>query len=183
MKYKSINQKKKRSLAYQNFTAFVMSGLILCLFLLSACTSTNIGNADNSKNQAIATPTVDTTLKNQADAQAQTFQQWISLMQQYGGDSTSFQQQYVTDQQALNNAHTDAEYQTALAVLNKHVEAIQLPAMKTEAQNLQQQLQQQVTTWGQTHKYYNSYDNTTYSLGYEYGANGIGGPGYDYKYR
>src|SRR5258708_35562067 len=175
MKYKSINQKKKRSLAYQNFTAFVMSGLILCLFLLSACTSTNIGNEDNSKNQAIATPTVDTTLKNQADAQAQTFQQWISLMQQYGGDSTSFQQQYVTDQQALNNAHTDTEYKTALAILNKHVEAIQLPAMKTEAQNLQQQLQQQVTTWGQTHKYYNSYNNTTYPLEYEYGANGIGG--------
>jgi lipoprotein-anchoring transpeptidase ErfK/SrfK len=175
MKYISINQKKKRSLAYQNFTAFIMSGLVLCLFLLSACTSTNVGNADNSKNQAIPTPTVDPTLKNQGDAQAQTFQQWISLMQQYGGNSTSFQQQYVADQQALNNAHTDAEYKTALAVLNKHVEAIQLPAMKTEAQNLQQQLQQQVTTWGQTHKYYNSYNNTTYPLGYEYGANGIGG--------
>jgi lipoprotein-anchoring transpeptidase ErfK/SrfK len=114
-------------------------------------------------------------LKNQGDAQLQTFQQWISLIQQYGGASTSYQQQYTADQQALKNAHTNAEYKTALVVLNGHVEAIKLPAMKTEAQNLQQQLKQQVTAWGQKHQYYDNYNNTSYPLGYEYAANGIGG--------
>src|SRR5207253_281693 len=59
--------------------------------------------------------------------------------------------------------------------LNKHVEAIKIPAIKTESQNLQQQLAQQVAAWGQKHKYHDDYNNTNYPLGYEYGPKGIGG--------
>ena len=62
----------------------------------------------------------------------------------------------------------------ALATLQSHVKAIQIPAMKTESQSLQHQLQQEVSNWGQSHLYHDTYDNTTYHLGFEYGATGIG---------
>ena len=40
--------------------------------------------------------------------------------------------------------------------------------------HLQQQLQQEVASWGQKHTYSDEYDHTTYQLGFEYGPNGIG---------
>ncbi len=133
------------------------------------------GNAAISSSIATSTPTIDPTYKNQGELQLQAFQQWISLMQQYGGNTTTFQQQYIADQQALNNARTLDAYKAALAKLNVHVAAIKIPAMKTESQNLQSQLQQEVASWGQQHQYHDDYNNTNYPLGFEYGPNGIGG--------
>jgi lipoprotein-anchoring transpeptidase ErfK/SrfK len=121
------------------------------------------------------TPTIDTTLSNQAATQLKAFQKWIAQMKQYGGDTTTYQQQYDADQQALQAAKTDAAYKTALATLNGHVTAIQLPTLKTESASLQQQLNQEVASWGQQHKYHDPSNNTNYSLGYEYGMNGMGG--------
>ncbi|GAC1389053.1 MAG: hypothetical protein NVS4B11_06580 [Ktedonobacteraceae bacterium] len=107
--------------------------------------------------------------------QLKAFQQWLTLMKQYSGDTTSYQQQYDTDKQALQMAKTDTAYKVALTTLNSHVSAIQLPAMKAESSHLQQQLKQEVVAWGQQHTYHNAFDNTNYPLGYEYGPNGIGG--------
>ncbi len=95
-------------------------------------------------------------------------------MEKYNGNTATYQQQYSNDQQALQNAKTSTAYQAALASLNKHVAAIQIPAMKAESQSLQQQLQQQVTSWGKNHTYQDSYNNTTYPMGFEYGSTGIG---------
>jgi hypothetical protein len=122
----------------------------------------------------LPTPTIDPTLQSQGDAQLQTYQQWISLMQKYNGNTATYQQQYTSDQQALQNAKTSSAYKTALATLNTDVAAIQIPAMKAESQSLQQQLQQQVTSWGQNHQYHDSFDNNTYHMGFEYGPTGIG---------
>ncbi len=162
-------QYKPHKQGIQQFLPVLISGLVACLLLLSAC------NSSNSTSSSAALPTIDVTLKNQAEMQLQTFQQWVSLMKQYSGNTTTYQQQYNADQQALQNATTNAAYNTALTALNAHVNAIQLPAMKAESQNLQQQLKQQVTGWGQNHTYHDTYDNTTYSLDYEYSDNGIGG--------
>jgi lipoprotein-anchoring transpeptidase ErfK/SrfK len=107
--------------------------------------------------------------------QLQAFQQWIALMKQYGGNIDSYQQQFDADQQALNDAATQADYQKALTTLNAHVATIEIPAMKNEAQNLQTKLSQEAASWGQQHTYYNAYNNTTYPLGFEYGPDGIGG--------
>jgi L,D-transpeptidase catalytic domain len=172
----SMKHQQKHKKHYR-LSALFISGLALGLLLLSACSPSNNGAGASATPTStfLPTPTVDASLQNQGDMQLQTFQQWITLLQQYGGDTTSYQQQYTTDQQALQNAKTDAVYKTTLTTLNTHVEAIKLPAMKVEAQHLLQQLQQQTTSWGQTHRYRDTYNNTSYPLGYEYGVNGMGG--------
>ncbi|MFL5628521.1 MAG: L,D-transpeptidase [Ktedonobacteraceae bacterium] len=176
MKYKHradihISQHRLSTLAF--------SCLVLCVLLLSACSSTgaNVNNPGSSSTpQAQSTaPAIAATLRNEGAMQLQTFQQWITLMQKYKGDVTQYQQKYSNDQQALQNAKTEAEYKSALTTLNAHVQAIQIPTLKAESSSLQKQLQQQVAAWGQKHQYHDSFDNNTYPLGYEYGPNGIGG--------
>lgn len=152
----------------------LLSLVILCLVLLSAC-STNTGKTVSNTSTPTPIPTSDPTLKKQGEMQLHAFQQWIALMQQYNGDTTTFQQQYSSDLQALNNAKTATAYAAALAKLNSHVEAIKIPAMKAESQSLQYLLQQEVASWGQQHQYHDSFNNTNYPLGFEYGATGVGG--------
>jgi hypothetical protein len=160
---------------HHTIPALLLSALILCLLLLSACSGSSASGANaTSTPTALPTPAIDPTLQNQGDTQLQTFQQWISLMQKYNGNTATYQQQYTSDQQALRDAKTSTAYQTSLASLNKHVAAIQIPALKAESQSLQQQLQQQVNSWGKNHTYHDSYNNTTYPMGFEYGSTGIG---------
>src|SRR5712692_4934171 len=97
---------------YQRYVALLFSILMACLLLFSACGSTRTVPSSGPTTQNA--PAIDSSLKNQGDMQLQTFQQWIALMQQYGGNITSFQQQYTADQQALAHAKTDAAYKTAL---------------------------------------------------------------------
>jgi L,D-transpeptidase catalytic domain len=149
--------------------------LLICIVLLSACSSTSTGGTSAASTPtALPSPTVDPTLQNQGDTQLQTFQQWIALMHKYNGNTSTFDQQYTSDQQALGSAKTSASYKTTLATLHTHVAAIQIPAMKVESQSLQQQLQQEVTSWGKTHQYHDTFNNTTYQMGFEYGSTGIG---------
>lgn len=154
------------------------SVLLLLLVILSACSTSAISNTSGSGSTptAIVTPTVSPTLQRQGDAQLQSFQQWIALMQQYQGDVTTYRQQYSSDQQALHAARNDTAYQKALHTLDAQVAAIQIPALKTESNTLFQQLQQDAAKFGSQHPYRDSYDNTTYPLGYEYGSNGATGP-------
>lgn len=170
-------QKQQKYGTRKHLVVFTLIGLTLSLLLLSACGSLNNATTGTKANTSaiIAVPTVDAALKSQGDSQLQTLQQWIALLQQYGGNVSSYQQQYDTDQQALRGATTNTTYKTALATLKNQVAAIQLPTMKAQSQKLAQQLNQQVQDWGNTHKHFNAYDNTNYALGYEYGSNGIGG--------
>ena len=157
-----------------------LSALLLCIFFLSACngitSQTSTTSGANGEPTALPTPKIDHTLQNEGNAQLQAFQQWITLMQQYKGDITTYQQQYTSDQQALRSASGNTAYKTALNTLNAHVAAIQLPAMKAESTFLFQQLQQDAATFGKAHTYHDSYNNTTYPLGYQYGPNGATGP-------
>ena len=164
---------QKKKFSQHSMAVPLLSILALCILLLSACGT--LTAAKESTVSPTPTPAIDSTLKNQGDTQLQAFQQWITLMQQYNGDVTTFQKEYTSDQQALASARTNAPYQAALKVLNAHVESIKIPAMKAESQNLAYQLQQEVTSWGQQHQYYDSFNNVNYPLGFEYGPNGIGG--------
>jgi lipoprotein-anchoring transpeptidase ErfK/SrfK len=144
--------------------------------LLSACSAPVSTPAIGSSPRGITpTPTIDLTLQNEGKAELETFHQWILLMQQNNGDVGLYQQQYTSDQQALARAKTTAAYAAALHTLQGHVQALELPAMKQESQNLLKQLLQQEQTWGSQHPYHDSYNNTTYPQGYEYGPNGVGG--------
>ena len=161
---------------YRRFLLPLASVLFACLVLLSACGSNLPGQtatAGTGSPTAVSSPTVAPVLQKQGAAELQSFQQWITLMQQYGGNVSTYQQQYRDDQQALNSATSDAAYQVVLKRLQDHVGAIKLPAMKTEAISLQQQLQQGAAQWSQQHTYYDAYNQTTYNLGYEYGLSGV----------
>ena len=82
----------------------LLSILTLCLIILSSC-GNNSGNTSPGTSTTIPAPAIDLTTKNQGDTQLLAFQQWITLLQHYNGDTTIYQQQYNTDQQALNNAN------------------------------------------------------------------------------
>ena len=168
----------KNSLSGSSLRYLAASVFLLLLVILSACSAPAISNTPDSGSTptVIATPTVSAALQKQGEAQLQTYQQWIALMQQYQGDVTTYQQQYNSDQQALHAARNDAAYQKALHTLDTHVAAIQLPALKTESTSLFQQLQQDAASFGKQHTFYDSYNNTTYPLGYQYGPNGATGP-------
>ena len=175
MKYRHLQFK---TIYQYHIPAVLLSALVLCLVLLSACGSlSNGGNRQSvsSTPTALPTPAVDPTLQNQGTTELQTFQQWITLMQKYNGNTATFQQQYTNDHEALQNAKTSTAYNAALSTLKNHVQAIQIPAMKTEGQSLQQQLQQGVASFGQKHQFHDAYDNNTYPLGFEYGSSGMGG--------
>jgi hypothetical protein len=123
------------------------------------------------------TPAINETLKGQGTAQLQTFQQWIHLLQQYGGDTKPYQQQYTTDKQTLQKASTATQYTTALQTTDTHVNTLKLVASKAEAQSQYDQLNTQVIAYGQQHLYHNAYDNTNYPMGFEYNSQtGILGP-------
>ena len=173
-----IKQKQAKKHNSHGTVTMAISLFVLCLLTLSACSIPGSGNAAASKPASptvIPTSTIDTTLSKQGNTQLQTFQQWITLMKQYDGDTTVYQQQYDTDQHTLQQAKTDTAYKAALTMLKSHVAAIQLPTLKAESVHLQQQLQQEVADWGKQHIYHNAYDNKNYPLGYEYGPNGMGG--------
>src|SRR6266705_5986634 len=170
----NIHQNQHKRGPSHHMPTLLLSIVTLCLILLSSCGNIS-GNTSSSISTVVPAPTIDLTTKNQVDTQLLAFQQWITLIQHYNGDTTIYQQQYNTDQQALNNAKTEAAYKSALAKLNAQVDAIKIPALKTEIKSLQSQLQQGQTSWGQQHQYHDDYNNTNYPLGYEYGSNGIGG--------
>jgi lipoprotein-anchoring transpeptidase ErfK/SrfK len=148
--------------------------VVLLAVLLTAC-SGSINNISSNTPTPLPTPTINPTLQKQGAIELQTYQQWIALVQQYNGNVSSYQQQYAADQQALQNARDDTAYKAALAKLQAQVAAIKVPAMKIEANALLQQLEQGAATFGQSHTYTDTYNNTVYHLGYEYGTNGVAG--------
>ncbi|TMC16825.1 MAG: hypothetical protein E6J33_08900, partial [Chloroflexi bacterium] len=121
MKYRHL---QFRTIYQYHIPAVLLSALVLCVVLLSACGSlSNGGNRQSvsSTPTALPTPAVDPTLQNQGTTELQTFQQWITLMQKYNGNTATFQQQYTNDQEALQNAKTSTAYNAALSTLKNQV--------------------------------------------------------------
>jgi hypothetical protein len=176
-----IRKTQKKSL-WQRRALSALACLIIGALLLSACNGISSGNTPGTPSSSTGTATTSTSslsqsLQSQGSTELQAFQQWIALVQQNGGDITTYQQQYNTDQQALTDASTDAAYTTALTTLQGQVLAIKIPALKQEVTFLQKQLQQDVSDWGSKHTYQDSYNGKTYTQDYEYDDNtGIGGP-------
>lgn len=166
--FKSMQKSRNQRLATY------LSGLLLaCTLLLNACSAPTLpgskaASSPTSTPVLVPSPTVTAVLQQQGTMQLQSFQQWIALMQEYGGKADKYQQQYTSDQQALTVATTDTNYQSALTTLNGHVKAIKLPALKAEAISLENKLSSGANSWANKHTYYDSYDGVTYNLGYEY---------------
>src|SRR5258708_4933582 len=62
-----------------------LSGLLLCIFLLSACSGATTQSTTTTTASNRLVPAVDLTLQNEGNVQLQAYQQWIALMQQYKG--------------------------------------------------------------------------------------------------
>ncbi len=154
----------------QTFLLTVLS--LSCLLWLNAC-------KDYQPHQVVHphTPvaTLDPRLLNAGLAATSTFQIWISTLHTYHSDTSQYQQEYHSDQQALTSSHTNLAYQSALHTLNQHIASIKLPTLQGEARQLSLQLAQKVNAWEQQHPFYDAYNHQTYHLGYEYGPDGAGG--------
>ena len=167
---KRIDQNNRHArMACQPHMLLLWGLLPVCLLLLSACNALNPASAQGVPSPAAThAPTVSAALQQQGNMQLQAFQQWISLMQRYGGKVDTYQQQYNRDMQSLKSANSDKAYQAALNTLKEQTAAIQLPALQTQTQSLQQKLSQEASAWNNQHTYYDSYNGQTYHLGYEY---------------
>jgi lipoprotein-anchoring transpeptidase ErfK/SrfK len=98
----------------------------------------------------------------------------IAQMKQYGQNPASFQQRLDTDRTALNKARSINDFLKVSAQIDADTSAIQLPLMQAEANYLLKQFHQEVTNWGKTHQYHDSFDNNSYNLDYEYDEQGTG---------
>lgn len=152
-------------------------GLVLGMLLLNACSADLSGtHAHSASLERSSSATLSTAVRDEGVAALATFQQWMMLMQQSGGNIASYQREYTQDQQALAHASIGVVYTSVLHTLQAQTRALALPAMRQECIYLQQELQQQVNAWGAQHTFHDSYDNATYRQGYEYDdVSGIGG--------
>jgi hypothetical protein len=173
--------KKLPELTKRNLRQQLIACLIIGVFvglLLSACNAKpSASTKQGGTATPVPTPTISETMVNEGNTQLQTFQQWITLMQQYKGDVKNYQKQYNDDQQALNNSHTDKEYNAVLTNLANHISAIEVPALKAEAISLRQTLADKVSAWQSQHTYHDDYNGQDYPYGYEYTDGGA--VGYD----
>lgn len=147
--------------------------LVCCVLILSSCNGLNQRQkarpgTSTASHSAASAANVSMLLKTQGLMQLETFQQWIDLLKLYRGDTSVYQQELTRDQQALEKARTDNAYLAVMQTLKQQVGSIRVPALKSEATDLEQRLAQQTSAWGQAHTYHDSYNNRTYQLGYEY---------------
>lgn len=98
----------------------------------------------------------------------------VNLLKHYGVDATTFQQRLAADRQGLSAAKTINDYLKVSAQIDSDTNAIQFPLTKGQAQYLLKKFHAEVTSWGRSHQYYDSYDGNSYNLDYEYDEQGIG---------
>lgn len=127
---------------------------------------------NSQMNETTTTSTVAIPFVGQAKLNK--FKQDIQLIKQYGGDSSTFEQRLAADQQGLDSAKTLGDFLHISSQIDTDIASIQVPLTKAQAYSLLQQFHQEVTNWGQTNQYHDSYDNQNYVLDYEYGPDGIG---------
>lgn len=99
----------------------------------------------------------------------------IQKIKQYDGvDISKYQQTLQNDQQAFNQANTVSDFLHVSARIDNDIASIQLPLAQAEATYQLQQFHHEVTAWGQTHQYHDTYNGQSYPLDYEYDEQGIG---------
>ena len=120
-----------------------------------------------------------TTLSTQAipyvgAAKLKQFSADIKQMKQYNMDVTAFQKSLDADQTALDQARTISDFLKVAAQIDTDLNSVQFPMLKGHVNYLLKQFHQEVTNWGNTHQYHDAFNNTNYSLDYEYDQQGIG---------
>lgn len=98
----------------------------------------------------------------------------IDQMGLYGLDTGKYQAQLNADTVALHSARTLSDYLNVSALINTHLNAIQISLIRGKANYLLKQFHQEVAGWSSTHQYHDAYDGQSYELAYEYDQQGIG---------
>ncbi|HZU66023.1 MAG TPA: L,D-transpeptidase [Ktedonobacteraceae bacterium] len=98
----------------------------------------------------------------------------INLLKQYGQNYSTFQQHYNADKAALANAKSITDYLKFSSQIDSDLASIQMPLIEGQASYLLSQFHKEVTSWGNSHQYHDSYDGGSYNLDYEYDEQGIG---------
>jgi lipoprotein-anchoring transpeptidase ErfK/SrfK len=106
--------------------------------------------------------------------QIQQLRNQINEMQRYGLDTTSYQQHLANDEATFKKARSLSDYVQFSTQIEQDSSSVRIPLLQGKARYLVQQFHQEVSHWGDTHHYLDPYNNISYRLGYEYGAQGIG---------
>jgi lipoprotein-anchoring transpeptidase ErfK/SrfK len=96
------------------------------------------------------------------------FSSEIATLKQYGQDISAFQKRLNADKAALDQARTINDFLKVSSQIDNDVTSIQLPLVQGQANYLLKQFHQEVTNWGNTHQYHDSYNGMSYPLDYEY---------------
>jgi hypothetical protein len=98
----------------------------------------------------------------------------INQLKTWGVNTAAYQPRLTADQQALANAKNINDFLKVSAQIDRDMASIQFPLVQGQANYLLKQFHQEVTKWGNTHQYHDSYDGGVYNLDYEYDIQGIG---------
>ncbi|HJT57781.1 MAG TPA: L,D-transpeptidase [Ktedonobacteraceae bacterium] len=98
----------------------------------------------------------------------------INLLKQYGQKYSTFQQHYDADKAALTNAKSIMDYLKFSSQIDSDLASIQTPLIEGQTTYLLNQFHHEVTSWGNSHQYHDSFNGGTYNLDYEYDEQGIG---------
>ena len=130
-------------------------------------------NRTNTQLQ-LSTVTITQAIPYAGAAKLVQFRQDIALTKSYGLDVSSFQQRLLTDQSALAQAKTVGDYLNVSKQIDADTASIQLPMLQGQANSLLKQFHQEVTGWGSTHKYHDTYNGVSYNQNFAYDQQGIG---------
>jgi lipoprotein-anchoring transpeptidase ErfK/SrfK len=98
----------------------------------------------------------------------------ITLSKQYGVDVTAFQKDLSSDQALFDQATSVSDYLTVASKIDSDLQSIQLPMIQGQTNVALQQFHNEVTQWGNSHQYHDSFDGSSYPLDYPYMSQGIG---------
>jgi len=98
----------------------------------------------------------------------------INQLKSWGVNTAAYGARLTADQQALATAKDINAFLKVSAQIDNDMASIQLPMAQGQANYLLNQFHLQVSHWGRTHQYSDSYDGGIYNLDYEYDMQGIG---------
>ncbi|HCI80558.1 MAG TPA: L,D-transpeptidase [Ktedonobacter sp.] len=134
---------------------------------------TNLSSMINVQyQQAVANSTA--ALPYVENAKLNTFQADIQQLKTYGGNISTYEQQYNTDRALMNKATGINDYTTFSKQIDSDIASMQFDVVKNEAAYLINQFHQEVNSWGQAHLFHDKYDGKTYMLDAGYTQPGIG---------
>ena len=96
------------------------------------------------------------------------FSDAINTIQQYGGNTSSFQQSLQTDRDMLNNARTIGDFLKFSSQMDNDLTAIQVPSLQAKTKFFVQDYHKQVTAWRSANIYHDPFDGQDYQLGNAY---------------